>query len=184
IEAEFGAQENRESPAGTGSRALRSGVRLVYDDRDRAPFTRRGTRAAAGLSGLRRVPTGAAGDSAYYLTQARAAFERWQPLAALDDRLGLKLGASFAGNYPLDRLNRGELHDVGGARSLRGYRERQFQTNAYALADIELQFMVGRRGRVFGFASPGLVNRPVGHYDPRRVLGYGAGLEVSQGDWS
>lgn len=180
IEVEFGAQENRDRSADASSSALLSGVRVLYDARDRAPFTRRGARGQASATGLRRTLSGAA-DSTYYLAQLWAAVERWQPLG---ERFGLKYGGAAASNLPLTRLNHGELHDVGGARSLRGYRERQFQTNAYALADMELQFTVGRRGRLFGFASPGFVNRPVGRYDLRRVLGYGAGLEVAQGDWS
>lgn len=180
LEVEFGAQENRDQIADASSSALLSGVRLLYDARDRAPFTRRGTRGQASATGLRRTLSGIA-DSTYYLAQLGAAVEQWQPLG---DRFGLKYGGAAATNLPLDRLNHGELHDVGGARSLRGYRERQFQTNAYAIADVELQFTVGRRGRLFGFASPGFVNRPVGHYDLRRVFGYGAGLEVAQGDWS
>jgi outer membrane protein assembly factor BamA len=177
VEAEFGAQANRDLIAELRTSALRSGVRVLYDNRDRAPFTRSGSRANAGVTGVRRDVA----DSSYYLAQALVAVERWDPFS---DRLGLKLGARAASNFPLNRLNRGELHDVGGARSLRGYREREFQTNAYLLGDMELQFSVGRRGRLFGFASPGLVNRPVGHHDPRRVLGYGAGMELARGDWS
>lgn len=189
LEVEFGTQANRDLALEAGTSALFSGVRVLYDSRDRVPFTRSGARGGAGVTGLRRIRerdvakvsgTGAA-DSVYYLAQLSLALERWVPLT---ERFGLKLGGAAATNLPLDRLNHGESHHVGGARSLRGYRERQFQTNAYALTDVELQFSVGRRARVFGFASPGVVNRPVGHYDLRRVLGYGAGLEIAQGDWS
>lgn len=180
VEARFGIQENRDLLAGTGSRAVASGVRVLHDGRDRVPFTTAGSRAEIGLDGVRRV-IDAPSDSSYYLAQVRAAGEAWRPLAG---RAGLRLGARGAANAPLDRLNRGELHDVGGARSLRGYREREFQTNAYLIADLEVYYALGRRGRVLGFASPGLVNRPVGRIDPRRVLGYGAGLELAQGDWS
>ncbi len=185
VEAEFGTQANRDLTLARGSSALLSGVRVLYDSRDRAPFTRAGTRGLAGVTGLRRTlerttPARDA-DSVYYLAQVRMALERWVPLT---ERLGFRLGGAAATNLPLNRLDHGELHHVGGARSLRGYRERQFRTNAYALADIELQFSVGRRARLFGFISPGVVNRPVGHYDPQRVVGYGAGFEVAQGDWS
>jgi outer membrane protein assembly factor BamA len=185
IEVEFGAQANRDYSADTRSSALLSGVRLLYDSRDRAPFTRQGTRGHAGLTGLRRTldsEAAAAGvDSSYLVARVQAAAEHWVPLTG---RLGLKGGFAAATNVPLSRINSGELYDVGGARSLRGYRERQFQTNAYVLTDAELQWAVGRRGRVFGFVSPGLVNRLGGRYDFNRVFGYGTGLELSQGDWS
>jgi outer membrane protein assembly factor BamA len=183
VEAEFGAQANRETGVSgqVGTRALRSGVRVLLDDRDRVPFTRAGTRASAGVTILRRELDATAGDSAYYLSQATASWERWRPVGP---RFGLRLALRGASNYPLDRTNRGELHEVGGARSLRGYREREFQTNAYLLGDLEPQLTVGRRGRLFAFVSPGLVNRLTGRYDARNVLGYGAGMEVARGDWS
>lgn len=188
VEAEVGTQANRDLSLGTGTSALLSGVRVLYDSRDRAPFTRDGMRGLAGVTGLRRTrertsaeDAGATrADSVYYLAQLRVSLERWVPLGG---RFGIRIGASAATNLPLDRLDHGELYSVGGARSLRGYRERQFQTNAYALGDLEMQYAVGRRARVFGFASPGVVNRPVGRYDLRGVAGYGAGLEMAQGDW-
>src|SRR5690606_846892 len=140
VEAEFGTQANRDLTVGAGTSALLSGVRVLYDSRDRAPFTRDGMRGSAGVPGLRRTlaRSGAAGtaDSAYYLAQVRLALERWLPLG---ERFGLKVGGAAATNLPLSRLDHGELYHVGGARSLRGYRERQFQTNAYVLTDLEAQ---------------------------------------------
>src|SRR5690606_21005261 len=123
---------------------------------DRVPLTRAGGRLDAGVTGLRRDQ----GDSTYYLAQVRLSLERWLPLPVPGDRFGMRLAARAATNSPLSRRNRGELYEVGGARSLRGYREREFQTNAYLLADAELQFTIGRGGRLLGFAGPGLVNRP------------------------
>jgi outer membrane protein assembly factor BamA len=194
VEAVFGAQSNQSREFGTGTtrtRALRSGIRVTFDSRDRVPFTRRGTQAEVGLTGVRRdfsagtdasgSEGGAEGDSAYYLVQGVIAAGFWMPTT---ERTGLKVSARAASNFPLTRLNRGELWEVGGARTLRGYRERAFQTNAYLLGDAEYQVTVGRRGRLFGFVSPGWVNRPSGSIDPRGVLGYGAGMEVAQRDWS
>lgn len=186
LEASFGAQANRDVAADRATRAWRSGIRLVLDGRDRASFTRSGYRADAGLTGLRRELEAASGsaageDSTYYLAQAAAAVEFWRPLG---ERLGMRLALRAATNWPLDRQNRGELHDVGGARTLRGYRERQFRTNAYAVGDAELHLWTGRRGRLFSFVSPGVINNPGARYDGRGVLGYGAGIELSQGDWS
>ncbi len=88
-----------------------------------------------------------------------------------------------ATNFPLNRLNLGDLYFVGGANSLRGYQEREFPTNAYAYGQFELQTWLGRKGRLFAFTDPGIVNRVVGEYSFRRVLGYGVGIELSKGDW-
>jgi outer membrane protein assembly factor BamA len=185
IETEFGSQANHQAgingAVGSGTEALRSGVRLLFDARDRALFTRSGYRSGLGATGVRRAFTRAGRDSSYFLLQAQASIESWIPLAS---RLGLRLSARAASNFPLNRLNRGELYEVGGARTLRGYREREFQTNAYALGEGELQYWVGRRASLFGFVSPGAVNRPVGRVDARGVLGYGLGTELSQGDWN
>jgi len=182
VEAEAGAQANHDRIADVRTTAYLSGVRVLFDIRDRAPFTRDGWRGHFGVTGVQRTLQADSGaDSSYYLARLQASAEHWIPVT---DRLGLKGGVSAATNLPLNRLNPGELYDVGGARSLRGYRERQFRTNAYVLGDAEIQWSVGRRGRLFAFASPGLVNRPVERYDFTRVLGYGTGLEIAQGDWS
>ncbi len=188
LEVEFGAQANRDNTlpdGGSGSEALRSGVRLLFDARDRALFTRSGYRSSVSVTGVRRTFDNLGVDSAYFLLQAQGSIENWIPLTS---RFGLRLSAHAASNFPLNRLNHGELYYVGGARSLRGYREREFQTNAYALSEGELQYWVGRRGSLFVFASPGVVNRPSrlheGRYDGLGVLGYGFGIELAQGDWT
>jgi outer membrane protein assembly factor BamA len=178
LEVSLGSQENSDQIAGFQTQAIRSGLKLILDWRDRVPLTSSGRRWEGGLTGWRRDT----GDSSYYVTQARVTAEEWILLAA---RWGLKLGLRAASNLPLEgRFNRGELFYAGGAKSLRGYREREFLTNAYALTSAEMQFWLGRRGRLFGFGDPGLVNRLEGQYHWRRVLGYGAGIELSQGEWS
>jgi len=185
IETEFGSQANHQADPGggegAGSTALRSGLRLTFDTRDRVLFTRSGYRSLLGVTGIRRTFTQAGGDSSYFLTQAQASVETWIPLSP---RIGLALSARAASNFPLGRFNHGELYYIGGARSLRGYREREFQTNAYLLGEGQLQYWVGRRASLFAFAAPGLVNRLVARYDGRKVLGYGLGIELSQGDWN
>jgi outer membrane protein assembly factor BamA len=177
MEVRLGDQQNSDAVAGLQTHAIRSGLRLLFDGRDRVPLPASGYRAEMGATGLRRE----LGDSLYYLIQLTGVAESWIPLTS---RLGLKLGLHAATNLPLSHVNRGELYYVGGANSLRGYREREFPTNAYAFGQAELQTWLGRRGRLFAFADPGLVNRLVAKYSWREVLGYGAGIELSKGDWS
>ena len=176
LEVRFGDQQNRDLILATQTHALRSGLRWIYDGRDRVPLTSSGYRMEVGATGLRRQT----GDSLYYLVQGSGIVDSWIPLTS---RIGLKLGLHAASNFPLSRMNQGELYFVGGANSLRGYREREFPTNAYVLGQAELQLWLNRRGRLFAFTDPGLVNRLVSEYSWRRVIGYGAGIEISKGNW-
>jgi outer membrane protein assembly factor BamA len=176
LEAQFGDQENRDAILGIHTRALRSGLRLIIDARDRVPLTASGYHTELGVTGIRRNIV----DSLYYLAQGTGKIECWVPLIS---RQGLKFGLNMASNLPLNRINRGEIFYVGGANSLRGYREREFWTNAYALGQLEWQLWLGRGGRLFAFTDPGLVNHLSGEYSFHRVIGYGAGMELSKGDW-
>ena len=177
LEVELGDQENRDLILDFHTHAIRSGLKLIFDNRDRVPLTVSGYRAEVGVAGLHRDTSG----GSYYLAQGSGAVESWLPF---NSRLGVRLGLRAANNYPLNHINHGELFFVGGANSLRGYQEREFSTNAYVLSQVELQTWLGRRGRVFAFTDPGLVNRLAGTYSFRPVLGYGVGVELSKGDWS
>jgi hemolysin activation/secretion protein len=90
-----------------------------------------------------------------------------------------------SGNWPLEgRSNRGELYSLGGANSIRGFREREFLTNLFLYGNFELQFLLAPRSRASVFAVPGLINRLGGDVDWRRVLGYGLGMESGAKDWT
>ncbi len=182
LEIRVGNQENQDAVADQHTEAWQSGLALGFDNRDRAAFTTSGSHAEIGVTGMRRDTQ----DSSYYLVQSTGAVEAWFPFP---HRLGLKFGASAATNFPLaGRFNLGELYYVGGARLLRGYSEHEFLTNAYVVGEAEAQYGLGRKGRVFLFTDPGLVNRLVGDYYWRQVLGYGVGIELSKGgdkgEWS
>jgi len=174
MEIQVGDQQN--SNVGVQTYALRSGLSLIFDGRDRVPLTASGYLIQIGATGVRRET----GDSLYYLAQGVEDAQTWIPLSP---RFGVKLALHSATNFPLNRLNLGDLYYVGGANSLRGYEEREFPTNAYAYGQFELQSWLGRKGRLFVFADPGVINHLVGEYNFRRVLGYGVGIELSKGDW-
>jgi len=174
LEIQFGDQQN--SNLGVQSYAVRSGLSLIFDERDHVPLTNSGYHVQLGVTGLRRETS----DSLYYLVQGTEDGESWIPMTS---HLGMRLALHSATNFPLNRLNLGDLYYVGGANSLRGYQEREFPTNAYAYAQIELQAWLDRRGRLFLFTDPGVINHLVGYYSFQRVLGYGIGFELSKGDW-
>lgn len=173
----FGRQFNRDYAADTRSQAEIAGIGFQYDARDRVPNTVRGTRYGLRVNAIHRD----AGDSSYFLVQT------------VDD-LALWLNAgrwifhgllSTGGNWPLDRRpDRGEMFALGGANTIRGYREREFLTNLYAYANLEVQFLLAPGSRASIFAVPAWINRPGEGVWWRRAFGYGAGLESGTRDWT
>ncbi|MDI6808347.1 MAG: POTRA domain-containing protein [Candidatus Eisenbacteria bacterium] len=74
-----------------------------------------------------------------------------------------------------------DLPSVGGAKSLRGYREDQFRVRQGLVASLELRFFSGKDGnRTFVFVDSGLLERGS---DDRvlREVGYGAGIRANSG---
>lgn len=175
--AHFARQDNRDYSADLATTALSTGLGLLYDARDRVPGTLRGTRLDARVTGLRRD----LGDSSYYLSQGTLALAGW----ANRGRWVAHARLSTGGNWPLaERANRGELFQLGGANTVRGYREKEFLSDLYGYCDLEMQFLLAPWSRATLFAVPGLINRATGDVHWRRVLGYGAGLEMGGKDWT
>ena len=54
----------------------------------------------------------------------------------------------------------GEMYQFGGANTLRGYRENQFQGAEIAWANTEYRFILARRTFLFGFLDTGYYDRP------------------------
>jgi outer membrane protein insertion porin family len=69
-----------------------------------------------------------------------------------------------------------ELLVLGGARSLRGYREEQFRGNRVAVGTLEYRLLLGRRSRVIAFADLGYWYREGSISAKGTELGYGIGL--------
>ena len=77
----------------------------------------------------------------------------------------------------------GDLFRLGGANSLRGYREGQFLGSTIAWANLEYRLLAGQRSFAFAFLDLGYVSTPVRQEaglngDEFRRLGYGAGVRV------
>jgi outer membrane protein insertion porin family len=69
-----------------------------------------------------------------------------------------------------------ELLTLGGARSLRGYREEQFHGTRTALGTVEYRFLLTRRSRVLAFVDVGYWYRGGSNPAKDTKLGYGIGL--------
>lgn len=184
LEITLSRQWSRDYLSDVESEAFAGGLGLSLDQRDRAPFTRRGYRLEMRTQGIRRVTVGDA-DSSRYLLQGFWRSEGFLPLG----RQWLLRGLfETGGDWPRHPLPvRGDRFDIGGAQSLRGYREREFSTALYGYVNAELQYLLAGGGRVLIFAAPGLIDR----IDPversvwwRRVFGYGAGLTLGSEAWS
>ncbi|HKP95868.1 MAG TPA: POTRA domain-containing protein [Fibrobacteria bacterium] len=171
------SQTNHDFLAGTRSDAEIAGLGFQYDARDRVPGTLRGARFSVRVNGVHRD----LGDTAYFLVQSIDEVSLW-------GNVGRWVGhAQFSGsgNWPLEgRSNRGELYSLGGANSVRGFREREFLTNLFLYGNFEMQFLLAPKSRASVFVVPAFINRLGGDVDWRRVVGYGLGIESGAKDWT
>jgi len=160
------------------SEAFISGIELIQDFRDRAPNTLSGGYFKVKFNGIRRTEA----DSVSYLVQNLTESHFWIPISK---RFILKTKAASAFSWPLKASlnNRGNLFQVGGAGTIRGYREKEFLTNAYVYSNIELQYLLSTKNRVMILTDPGLVNKRSGDIYWNRVLGYGFGMDLGSKDW-
>lgn len=173
----FARQDNRDFVADLRTEAVSTGLGLRFDARDRVPATLKGLRLDAKVTGLRRD----LGDSSYFLARGEATAGFW----ANRGRWVAHALVSTGGNWPLrESPDRGELFEIGGANTMRGYREKEFQTDLFGYANLELQFLLAPWSRASIFVVPGLANRPEGDIHWRRAMGYGLGLEAGGRDWT
>lgn len=69
-----------------------------------------------------------------------------------------------------------ELLTLGGAGSLRGYREEQFRGTRTGLLSVEYRFILSRRARALAFVDVGYYYRGGSNFAKDTKLGYGIGL--------
>lgn len=158
--------------------AVISGIEIIQDWRDKVPGTLMGGYLKTKFNGIRRNQA----DSVTYLLQNLTESHSWIPLGK---RIILKIKAAMAISLPLETSlnNRGNLFQVGGANTLRGYREKEFLTNAYVYSNLELQYLLSKENRILILVDPGWVNKSVGEFDWNKVLGYGVGMDLGSADW-
>ncbi len=71
-----------------------------------------------------------------------------------------------------------DLFRLGGAKSLRGYREDQFRGSDVAWSNVEWRYVLGRRSRVFLFMDTGYFSN---QNEQNFKLGYGFGFRLETG---
>lgn len=160
----------------------------AWDSRDVLVNPRRGVEAKGSIEYTRsRRSSGEGADdgSDLALWKASSSIGRFFPVGA-DQVLFLRGGVAAV------RAGSGEVPEherfaIGGARSLRGYREEQFRTAAAGDATVEWRLLAGRRNRLFLFADGAVIAR--GERDVTWAierqdrwlgkLGYGAGVRIA-----
>ncbi|PLX33181.1 MAG: hypothetical protein C0600_00950 [Ignavibacteria bacterium] len=85
-----------------------------------------------------------------------------------------------------DELDISDLYRLGGARSLRGYREEQFVGTRFAWLNTELRYSLGRRTFAFVFFDFGYIYQSPDYTRDREELtawrnGYGLGGQIETG---
>jgi outer membrane protein insertion porin family len=88
-----------------------------------------------------------------------------------------------ASDFRTAAIELSDLFRLGGANTLRGYREAQFLGSRVAWSNVEYRFLVGLRSYVFGFVDAGYVFTPeqweVGLQENEQTkLGYGVGVRL------
>lgn len=75
-----------------------------------------------------------------------------------------------------------DQYRLGGAKSLRGYREDQFRGSSVAWTNLEYRYILGRRSRVFIFCDGGYYSGEdrSGAYEAYKI-GYGFGVRLETG---
>jgi outer membrane protein assembly factor BamA len=178
LEVTFSRQWSFDKLADQESQSFAGGLALVLDHRNQVPFPTRGFHLEMSSQGIRRQLA----DSSRYLIRSQMAGHGYFPLFS---RFLFHGKWDVGGNWPRHPLAlRGDRYDLGGARTLRGYREREFSTDLYGYTQLELQWLLAGQGRVLTFVSPGLVNKQTPSVWWTSVMGYGVGLELGSRAWS
>jgi outer membrane protein assembly factor BamA len=75
-----------------------------------------------------------------------------------------------------------DQYRLGGARTLRGYREDQFRGSSIGWLNLEYRYILGRRSRAFVFTDAGYFNSTTqSGYNEAYKMGYGFGFRLETG---
>jgi outer membrane protein insertion porin family len=152
--------------------STRTGFAAAYDGADAPANPTTGTRLSgrAEYAAKEYGDTGADETSGTFSLSAER-FVRLRPRHVIALSAGLATLVSTEDEVPFH-----ELLTLGGARSLRGYREEQFRGTRTALGSLEYRIILSRRSRVVAFVDAGYCYRPGPNFAKDSKLGYGIGL--------
>lgn len=186
----FGSESVIPSADSIGTRVYRStttsfGAELQYDSRDDLYSPTSGARYSTSYSfGRKRI------------LNVPSALSTSVPGRVIVQRFTLDLDV-FLSTFPRQvlafglhgrelqsgQIEEGDMFRLGGARTLRGYRESQFIGSRVAWSNTEYRFLLARRSFIYGFVDDGYYLRPadvlrsIDRTDAFR-LGYGIGVQL------
>jgi len=154
------------------STSMRTAFGAVYDGTDALWNPTAGTRLRASVEyAAKEMVDSGRDERSGTLTAEAEGFFRVRGRQVLSIRARVEALASTEEEVPFH-----ELLVLGGARSLRGYREEQFRGTRTALGTIEYRFLLGRRSRAIAFVDAGYWYREGSNSAKDTKLGYGIGL--------
>jgi outer membrane protein insertion porin family len=172
------------------SSILSAGVEIQYDTRDDAYSPTSGARYRTdyqyGTKRISGIPPSLAGLVSPKSTVQRFTLDLDFYLSTFTRQvLAVAVhGRQLQGGQPEE----GEMFRLGGSRSLRGFREKQFIGSRIGWSNTEYRFLLARRSFLFGFIDTGYYFRPAD--DARTVpiaksegfkYGYGIGVQLETG---
>ena len=154
------------------STSRRTAFAAAYDGTDAPWNPTAGTRLRASVEyAAKRIADPGRNESSGTLTAEAELFLRVRGRQVLALRARVEALGSTEEEVPFH-----ELLVLGGARSLRGYREEQFRGTRTALGSMEYRFLLGRRSRAIAFVDVGYWYREGPNFAKDTKLGYGIGL--------
>ncbi len=164
-------EEGRTSPS-----ARIAGVTLStsYQDRDDIRATKHGVLLRTDFGSMYRKSFDQGSDvSTGYSTNINASLELWRQIAkrwvVYQRMVPFQIRSDFS---PIPKE---QLYEIGGPRSLRGYRERSFLANLGITSATELRYVFEREFLARVFCDNGYIETEAG---TRKLTGFGIGMEL------
>ncbi|MGB5106645.1 MAG: POTRA domain-containing protein [Candidatus Zixiibacteriota bacterium] len=165
-------EEGQNSPS---ARIIGASLTTSYDRRDNIRAPKSGVRVATEFGSLYRRSFAEGGDvSTGYSTLIKANIELWQPAAQkwvlYQSVAPFQIRSDFA-PIPVE-----QLIDVGGPRSVRGYRERSFRADLGVVAATELRWIPTEEFLARVFCDNAYIETESG---ARKLTGFGVGMSLA-----
>jgi outer membrane protein insertion porin family len=171
----------------TSTNAYTTGLGFIYDWRNQVPYTTKGGYFTLELEGIQRSSS----SNMDVLSRNKGSLSMWYPLwksANRNVQWIVYQSLNGGGTFPFSKSiqNRGNLFQLGGATTIRGYRENLFLTSMYGYHNLEIRFIPAPKNEFFVFWDGAWI-QPLETYFTYRSnnwkQGYGIGMRLGTGNW-
>jgi outer membrane protein insertion porin family len=185
------SQANITPTEGYGQSALAAstttsgGVSIQYDSRDNIAAPTQGlyytTQYQSGRKSIRHMAAG--GDSIVTATQRVLLDLKYYRTLWFRNVLAAELHVR---DFSAGDIDQSDLFQLGGATTLRGYREGQFLGSRLVWSNLEYRILMASQSFVFGFIDAGYIVQPAITSIARAAseqtkIGYGVGVQLDSG---